>query len=421
MSKKLPAYTIYLIMSGSFSTFFTMMSMISAIYRVETAGLNPLQLVLVGTVLELSVFVFEIPTGIVADMKSRRLSVIIGYFLIGLGFMVEGAFPFFGAILLAQVIWGTGATFTSGAEEAWLADELGEEGLSQVYLRGSQLAQIGTLIGIGISVVLGQIAFGLPMFAGGLLIVLMAGFLVLFMPETGFTPIPKTERSNWQNMGDTFKNGLAVVRGQKILMLILAMTFFFGLSSEGLDRLWEAHFLANITFPTLANLSVVTWFGLINVGQLLLNLGLTEVVRRRIKTDDDSTAVRFLLIMNAGFIVSLIVFALAASFPIGLLSIWSVSVTRRIAYPVHAAWTNKKLKPESRATVLSMRGQLDAIGQFIGGPIIGAVGTILSLPAAMLGVALFFSPVLWLYRKALKLERQTLSETPTPVTMPTAD
>jgi DHA3 family tetracycline resistance protein-like MFS transporter len=104
MNRKLGAYPVYLFLSGSFPLFFTMMAMISAIYRVETAGLNPLQLVLVGTVLELSVFIFEIPTGIVADMRSRRLSVIIGYFLIGLGLMVEGAFPLFSTILLAQVI-----------------------------------------------------------------------------------------------------------------------------------------------------------------------------------------------------------------------------------------------------------------------------------------------------------------------------
>lgn len=408
--KKLPALTVYLILSGGYSIFFTMIAMISAIYRVETAGLNPLQLVLVGTVLELSVFIFEIPTGIVADMRSRRLSVIIGYFMIGIGFMVEGTFPFFAPILLAQVIWGVGATFTSGAEDAWLADELGEENLSQVYLRGSQLAQIGTLIGIGISVLLGQIALGLPMFIGGLLIAVLSVFLWLFMPETGFTPAKPSERQRWQQIGDIFKGGMNVVKGQRLLILIMAMTFFFGLSSEGLDRLWEAHFLQNITFPTIANWNVVTWFGFINVGQLLLNLAFTEVVRRRIKTDENSTAVLFLLLMNVGFILSLVVFAFATNFPIGLLSIWGVSVFRRIGNPVFAAWVNKKLKPESRATVLSMRGQLDAIGQFIGGPFIGAVGTLFSLRVAMLGVALLVSPVLYLYRRALQVERQMVPE-----------
>lgn len=410
MIRKMPAYTVYMIISGSYSLFFTMIAMISAVYRVETAGLNPLQLVLVGTVLELTVFIFEIPTGIVADMRSRRLSVIIGYFMIGVGFMIEGSFPFFGTILLAQVIWGIGATFTSGAEDAWLADELGEEGLSQVYLRGSQLAQLGTLVGIGFSVLLGQITFGLPMFIGGLLIALMAVFLALFMPETGFTPSESAGRQNWQMMGDTFKKGTNLVKGHRVLMIIMAMTFFFGLSSEGLDRLWEAHFLENITFPTLANWNVVTWFGLINVGQLLLNLVLTEVVRRRVKTDENSTAVLFLMLANGGYILSLIVFALASNFPVGLLSIWSIGVFRRIGNPIFAAWVNKKLKSETRATVLSMRGQLDAIGQFIGGPIIGAVGTAFTLRAAMLGVALFVSPVMFLYRQALKYERESVPE-----------
>jgi DHA3 family tetracycline resistance protein-like MFS transporter len=173
-----------------------------------------------------------------------------------------------------------------------------------------------------------------------------------------------------------------------------------------LDRLWEAHLLKNITIPAVADVSVVTGFGLINVGQLLLNLGLTEIVRRRVKTDEDSTAVLFLLIVRAWNIVSLLIFALATNFPVGLVYIWSVSVTRRIASPVRAAWMNKKLKSASRATVISMSGQLDAIGQFIGGPIIGAAGTLFSLRVAMLGVALFVSPVLALYRKALQLERQ---------------
>ena len=50
----------------------------SAIYRVEVVGLDVFQLVFLGTVLEATVFLFEIPTGVVADVYSRRLSVIIG-------------------------------------------------------------------------------------------------------------------------------------------------------------------------------------------------------------------------------------------------------------------------------------------------------------------------------------------------------
>jgi len=92
----------------------------SSVYQITMVGLTPLQLVLVGTTLEVTAFVFEIPTGVVADIYSRRLSVIIGTFLFGLGFLVEGLFPLFWVVLLSQVIWGLGWTFISGAHEAWI-------------------------------------------------------------------------------------------------------------------------------------------------------------------------------------------------------------------------------------------------------------------------------------------------------------
>ncbi len=50
---------------------------ITNIYRFTVAGLTPFQLVVVGTAMEAAVFVSEIPTGVVADLYSRRWSVII--------------------------------------------------------------------------------------------------------------------------------------------------------------------------------------------------------------------------------------------------------------------------------------------------------------------------------------------------------
>ena len=46
---------------------------VTAVYYVTEVGMSPLQLVLVGTFMEVSIFVFEVPTGVVADTYSRRL------------------------------------------------------------------------------------------------------------------------------------------------------------------------------------------------------------------------------------------------------------------------------------------------------------------------------------------------------------
>src|SRR4029453_11059772 len=97
---------------------------IAPLYRFQTAGLDNLQLVLVGSVMEAAVFVFEIPTGIVADRWSRKWSVVIGHAGMGVGFLVEAASPTFVGIVVGQAVWGLAYTFTSGATVAWLAGEL---------------------------------------------------------------------------------------------------------------------------------------------------------------------------------------------------------------------------------------------------------------------------------------------------------
>ena len=89
---------------------------------VEVAGLDPLQMVLVGTVLELSVFLFEIPTGVVADVVSRKLSVVVGHAMMGLGFLVLALWPTFTVILLSQVIWGV--SFRARKDRSRAADFL---------------------------------------------------------------------------------------------------------------------------------------------------------------------------------------------------------------------------------------------------------------------------------------------------------
>ena len=138
---KRAAYSVYLFSEFTLALLFSMMFTVDAVYQVSMVGLNALQLVLVGTTLEVSAFLFEVPTGVVADVFSRRLSIIIGMFIMGLGFVVEGSFPFFAPILLAQVMWGLGYTFTSGATEAWIADEVGEEQAGKAFLRARRSAR----------------------------------------------------------------------------------------------------------------------------------------------------------------------------------------------------------------------------------------------------------------------------------------
>src|SRR5689334_6046268 len=145
---------LYLANEAVYGLFWSTIVTANLIYQALVVGLTPLELVLVGTLLEGVCLVAEVPTGVVADLRSRRLSVAVGVTLVGLGFTLEGSFAELWAVLAAQVVWGVGATFVSGAAEAWLADETSEDVAAAGYLRGAQLGQVAGLLGIGVSVAL---------------------------------------------------------------------------------------------------------------------------------------------------------------------------------------------------------------------------------------------------------------------------
>jgi len=374
---------------------------VALVYQVERVGLNPFQLVLVGTALELTCFFFEVPTGVVADVYSRRLSVIAGTFFLGAGFFLMGAVPDFWVILLSQVICGIGYTLMSGAEEAWIADEMGEERAAAAFVRGAQVSQIGGVIGIIAAVGLGLVSLGLPTMVGGALTIALGAFLILYMPEHGFAPAPREDRTTWQSMHSTFIDGTRLVRHRPILLTILGIAFFFGMYNEGFDRLWTAHLLITFSLPTFVTLEPVVWVGSISVVIRLLGIGGLEVTRRKLNLHSHRAVTRALIVINAGLVVCVVGFALAGSFLLAACLYIAASVLRESIYPIKQAWINQSIESRVRATVISINAQLDAIGQIAGGPGVGAIGTIFSLRAALTTAGLILVPGLLLYGRAL--------------------
>jgi len=396
---KLDARKIYWSTSFLEGIIFSVVFAASPLYRIQTVGLNPFQLVLVGTVLELTTFVFEIPTGVIADVYSRRLSVIIGSFLFGIGILIETSLPVFGIVLLAQVIWGIAWTFISGAHSAWIADEVGVDHVGHVYLRAFQVRKLGNLLGIPLFVLLANHSYRLSMAVGGGLFLLVGLMRLLFMPETGFRPVSNGERNSLHAMQATFKNGLRLARGTPVLMTFAAITIFVGLCSEGYDRLGEAHFIQQFTFPELpwAGDPLVSWFAILRALVMILGLGTTEIVRRWVDISDNHKVSRALQTLYGLISLGLMVFAWSQSFYLAVLASLLVDTLRGMSMPLIDTWVNKHIESRVRATMLSMTAQLDAVGQVAGGPMVGALGHLLSIRTALTASAWLILPVVPLY------------------------
>lgn len=396
MRKLAPIPTYYLI-QAVFGLLFTGMATVSTLYRVQVVHLNPLQLVLVGTVLEAAYFLGEIPTGVVADVYSRKLSLIIGYLLVGLGFMVEGLFPTFTAVLLAQVIWGVGATFLSGAESAWLAGEIGEEPLTHVMIRGGQIGRIVSILGILLAMAVGAVNLGLAYTIAGGGIAFLGLTLIALMPETNFEPAAVEERETWRKLARTFSNGFNFVAASRVLLLIFSIELCFGFSSEGIDRLSEAHLIEDFVWPTAVTWQPVIWIGLIRIGNSLVGLAVTEWLRRNLASDAGSRTIQAMQVLSILYTLTIVAFAFAMNFTLGVITYMTLAQTRGGLGAIYGPWVTKQIDRRVRATVLSMWGQMNALGQMIGGPLIGALATAATLPIGYAATALILLPVPFLF------------------------
>ena len=391
---------VYLVMCAASSLFFSILATTNLVYQVEVAHLDPLRLLLVGTVLELTCFVFQVPTGLLADTFSRRWAVAVGYGLVGAGFILEGLIPRFTAIAIAQVVWGIGATLSDGADDAWITDEVGQERAGRLFLRGSQLGQAAGLVGIAAGVGLAAIRLNLPILIGGGLDVLLAIYLFSAMSEAGFKAIPRPGRGGLARIGSVARSSLVSVRSRPLIMTILAITVVWGLSGEGVDRLNQIHFIKDVGLPTLGGLPPVLWFGVIAGGSTLIGIAVTQIIRWRLDLSDHALVARSLYAFTAARAVAVMGFALASNLAVAIAFFWLASVMRNAFGPVQRAWLNQSLDASNRATLFSVDGQADALGQIVGGPIVGFVGSRISIRAALVTSAALLGLAVPLFARA---------------------
>jgi MFS transporter, DHA3 family, tetracycline resistance protein len=120
--RRLPATTVSYGIEFFADIGFHAATTVMAVYFVQEVGLNPLELVLLGTAFEATIFLCEIPTGVIADTYSRRASVILGLALEGIAAIAVGLTESYPALVAAAMLWGVAATCMSGAYEAWITD-----------------------------------------------------------------------------------------------------------------------------------------------------------------------------------------------------------------------------------------------------------------------------------------------------------
>jgi MFS transporter, DHA3 family, tetracycline resistance protein len=398
--KRLPARTMYyaLELLLRVPTWVVM-----SVYLVNELHLSPLQLVLMGTAMEGAVFLAEIPTGVVADTYSRRLSLIIGYIGMGTAWMLVAVISAPWAVILLWALWGISYTFTSGAFEAWITDEVGHQNLGSLFLRGQRLGYIGAVVGLALQVALGVWSLRAGVIAGGVVTLGCGIGCIFFMPETAFRRQPRSERKPvLQQLKTTALGGARFAWAAPIVLLLISVELFMGMSSEAFDRLKEAHFLRNIGLPAVGHLDPVVWFGLFWLAGMVLGFVAMGLLIKRVERGGRKTVAVWLFGFTAMEMATMLVFALTGNVWLAIAALLGVFFARDLQGPLYTTWLNEQITDSSvRATVLSISGQANAIGQAGGGPVLGVIGNVWGIRAALATGAAVIAPALALYARAI--------------------
>jgi len=399
-------YVLTAVAALAFALCFTL----NLVFQYRVVGLDPFQMVLVGTVLEATCFLFEVPTGLVADLHSRRVSVIIGFFLIGVGFAVEGIVATFAAAVIGNVIWGIGYTFTSGALQAWITDEVGEENVSRVFTRETQVDLTFSIVGTLAAGALGLVGLRAPVIAAGATMMLLAVGLWAVMPERHFHPTPRGDRETFGHLKDQLVAGLRIARGRQVVRVFLLVSLLVGLASEVFDRLWRVRVLDTFAMPALFGgdeAIAFTVFALIGtLVSLAASLASGRWLPRRVIDTNPGLPVALSALVQ---VVGVVGVALLANLWLALACVWLRGAAMAFSAPIESTWLNRNLDGSTRATVLSMNSQANAIGQVAGGPPLGALATRTSIPVALVVAAVVQAPTVLAFLRVRRTAGATSS------------
>jgi MFS family permease len=348
--------------------------LVTSLYLVVEADLSASQLLVYGAALALTTVVAEVPTGVMADTVSRKWSLVLAHLAMGAGMTMTGFVTAFPLILVTQVLWGLGWTFLSGADIAWVTDELNQPArISRVLIARARWVQLGSAVGL--------IAFGLLAWVASLataIIVAGLGTLVLGavvavgFPERNFT---RARSGHLRASFSIVRRGITLARRDHEIRVVFAAWLLVNAASE-VSFLVPKQLVALGLPEEPAPIVWLTALGLVTLAAGALALRFVEA-----RIDGVGATRRLYIATCAVGAVGLLIVAHA---PEDLSAMAGVILAQGVAWPVARSlsqiWVNQRATSDVRATVQSFLAQMESFGEILAGVALAVVATTANLP-----------------------------------------
>jgi len=348
--------------------------------------LNLFQIALMAAIFEASILVFEMPTGLIADIYGRRISVVLSAVTLFISGLIFINFPNLYGFIIAEIIIGLGETLKSGALEAWLVDSLKHEGKEEkvkyAFSEGKRFYSGGRLLGFIGGGYLGSLNIRYIWHPFVIVIFITFLFLIVFMREE-YELKRSLSAPVIKRIKDTIKQSLKVIRAERIIYALLILAFFFEFSFETISQFWQVHLSENLLIKT-------QYFGWIVAASSLLVILFVNKVTKLYESFKNETTI--LILLKAGFGLSLLLIALTYNPLIAIIFFIVSQSLQGFTDPIFLDIFNKHIPSEQRATLLSFRSLVGSSGEVLSGLCIGVVALKFGLrPTFGLGTLVLFA------------------------------
>jgi MFS family permease len=366
--------------------------LVTSVYLVVDAGLSPAQLVGITIGQGAVALLLEVPAGVLADTVSRKWSLVVSHALMGCAMLGTGLVTDFSAIVATQMLWGLAWTFASGADVAWLTDELARPArIAGVLVRVGRVQLTGSAAGI---VVLGLLASVIPrdvtIVLAGAAMLGLGLYVVVRFREKRFVPAPV---GRWAVPWSILGSGMRLVRRSRILLRVFAVTVLVNGAHE-FARLYPLR-LIDVGFPA----EPLVWFTALNVLILLVGVVVLRIVEVRVH-DGHAGRHAYVLGCLAGT-VGVVALAVAPE-PVSAAAavVLAAGTADPVARTIATIWVNQQAGDEVRATVHSFLAQAEYVGEILCGVVIVGIAAAAGMTAALLFCAGLFAVTAALARQA---------------------
>ena len=337
-------------------------------------GLDLFQMNVVLAIYLTSVFLFEVPTGAVADLFGRKPSFLLSCAVRTCAFALYARADSFADCVVAEVLDALGSTLASGALDAWAIDGMRAEGgrmpTDRFFARAQTLSRIVMVVGGVCSGYLAMISFRVnwSVAAAGFAV---TGFLAAYLMEEA----PRARTASATVRGaywETVRAGVAIVAASRELRILCVLSFAIVFAAVPTHMTWPAR-LREIAG---GEVWVLGWVWAFINGTAMLGSYVLPQLLMRFRREH-------VLVFSALWRgATLLVAALSGSFVPVVIGVLLQEAAFGLSEPIFLSWINDRIGPEQRATIISVRSMFVTLGGAVGLLCLGLVARGYGIPLA---------------------------------------